>query len=261
VDEEDDDEDADEPPRRGGRRPPPRAPEGKKSGKPLVLILVAVGFVFLTCCVGLPIGLYLYMAPKIEEARQDFQKELDRAAQEAKSRETNAPSGTGNDKAPPGWQEYAAIDGSFKGYFPDHVQEESVEPIELPKIKAPVQVKMYQSLASDESVMVVLRVLHFDPATDAGLRGTLMRAHKSEVLKGHNATPKAESQRTISWLGQPATEAVHSIFGSEWTDGKLVVRDVIAGNTGYIVTIKGKTGRPGPAIENGFFETFEATAK
>jgi hypothetical protein len=30
---------------------------------------------------------------------------------------------------------------------------------------------------------------------------------------------------------------------------------------GYIAAIKSKNGRPGPEIENGFFDTFEATAK
>lgn len=258
-DDSDDDEDADEPPRRGRRRPPPpREPEGKKSNKTLVIILVAAGLLFLTCCVGGPIGAYFFLKSKVQEVQQKLQEEADR---QAKNREMNRPPEAGNDRAPAGWTEYTAIDGTFKGYFPGPVQEEAVEPIELKNVKSPVQVKMYRSQSADESVTVIVRVLRFDASANPALRAALVRAHKSAVLDDHNANPKPESQRQVTWLGQPSTETIHGVRGSKSTNSKVVVRDAIVGDVGYIATIKSKDGRPGPEIENGFFDTFEATAK
>jgi hypothetical protein len=261
-DDDDDDEDGDEPPRRGRRRPPPpREPEGKKSNKTLVIILVAAGLFFLTCCVGGPIGVYFFLKSKAEQVQQDIQRELDRAAREAKNREMNPPPEAGNDKAPPGWTEYAAIDGTFKGYFPGPVQEETVEPVKLKNVKSPVQAKMYRSQSADESVIVIVRVLRFDDSANPAFRTTLMRTQKSEMLDGDNATQKSESQRPVTWLGQPVTETIHGLRGPKSANGKVVVRDAIVGDVGYIATIKSKDGRPGPEIESGFFDTFEATAK
>jgi hypothetical protein len=254
----DDDEDADEPPRRGRRRPPPREPEGKKPNKTLVIILVAAGVLFLTCCVGVPVGAYFFLKSKVQEVQQKLQEEADR---QAKNREMNPPTEAGNDKAPSGWKEYAAIDGTFKGYFPSDVQEEVVEPIKLKGIKGPVRSRLYRSAAADGSVMVVVRVLRFDATMNPASRATLMREHKSEMLESHRAETRPESQRAVTWLGESTTETVHNISDPDWSNGKLVVRDVLIENMGYIAAIKSKNGRPGPEIENGFFDTFEATAK
>lgn len=256
---DDEEEDAEEPPRRGGRRrPPPPPPEGKKSTTPIVLIIVVAAVAFLGCCVGLPLGVYFFLASKVEEVRQNVQQDLDRAARDA-GRTTPPLQEAGSDKAPPGWREYAAIDGSFKGYFPYDLQTRFFDPITMKSKGAPLQPTVYKSVADDDSIAVEVGVLRFESALPPASRVEAMRALKSQMIEADKPLPRLENVRSVTWLGQPSTETVYGMTGPD--GGKLVLREAIVGNTGYIATIKSKAGRPGPAIENGFFGTFEATAK
>jgi hypothetical protein len=171
--------------------------------------------------------------------------------------------GGGKAAVPAGWKEFVSKDGGFKAYIPGDPVVDSPH-AELAPVrkggKSPINGgRMVLALGPNEEANIVAFGVRFE-VTSAQDRDRAIEQLVSFLKEGGRGVRGVErGRRDITWLGQKAKEIIIRFPPSgPKAEQDMVVRTAVVGSYGYVAAIGGKSGRPRPEDENGFFDNFEA---
>src|SRR5581483_3222183 len=173
-----------------------------------------------------------------------------------------APPAGGKAPVPAGWKEYTTKDGGFKAYIPGDPLVDSPN-AELAPVrkggKSPINGgRMVLALGPNEEANIAAFGVRFQVASPLDRDRALEQLVTFLKEGGRGARGVERGRRDITWLGQKAKEIVIRFPASgPKAEQDLIVRTVVVGSYGYVAAIGGRSGRPRPEDENGFFDNFE----